>query len=461
MAGDEKKSDVSTDEFDGEFGLSGNAPAGGEEAYTDKGRAEESEAAESVSMDDVDREIQGLQELEGLEDNVALLEAREKKAAEAEADEGGEEGDEEIEAEEEADEEVEGEEEEDEEQGEEEEEEEEGGSEEDDEEREESEAEDDGTPWGDWLDEHLEEVDERQALLMELLSDDRLVIPYRAGKEERLESFDDIVRKAAGYAGEEAVSRRSIEVETQREQLEHRQAELETAADQLEQFQETLTSQIDDPERFHSFLSARASLEYLEDLGNRINDTVQRARQDPQTFQMNRRLAGIEGALQSLMQGGSGNGSGAGPDRGGTPDDRSADASGAAIPDDLGFQPGVGYTEPYHRMAWRDVGNILSGADGTRVSRQDVIDQWSKEGKKRQIHDVARDLIKRERRDSGKRDIALDPPTKGRTPKGKVGGGKKKKSAGESGSEGGSPQSWDDIQSQVEREVAALQDSGG
>lgn len=472
MAGDEASEarDVSQDDFDAEFGLEGNAPNepayGGDDGEEGGGSPPTPRLSESeTDMSDVDQAIKDRQMFEGMDDNVKLMEARqeaEEAAEEAAETEETEDDPEEPESEDE-DEQEEGTEEGTEAEEEEEEAEAEAEEEEAEEEEEGEESEEELSAWGSWLEENVGDTEDRQALFEELLEDDDLVIPYRADGEVHRASPSELVERAAGYAGQGEVTKRAQEVQTRAQELEQRAQEIESTREQLEGFQERLTATVDDPDTFADFLAGRANVEYMEALAENLTETVRTARENPEIFTMRRELGGIKGLLEQMVNGRDGDG--AAPGRPGRAEAGAEDAGGDdPIPDDLNFEPGVGYHAPYHRIAHREVRAILRGAGTDDVSFQDVASQWQKEGRKRPITEVATDLLAQHRSDSRKREIALDPPNKGRKPKGKAGGKGKKKGGGSGGGgDGPSPSSsgsWEGIQKEVEQEVRQLQSEG-
>ena len=205
---------------------------------------------------------------------------------------------------------------------------------------------------------------------------------------------------------------------------------------------ETVTQQIDDPEAFGEFLTTRGSLEYLQALHQKIDQTLADAEANPQGFAMNRRLSGIEQMLQELRGGVAPAGSDDSRQAATDQDAETASTLGPSkIPDDLAFIRGEGYPSQLAILAKREALALLDAATavGVKLDYQTVVDRWVQEGRTRPIKDVAKGLIAGSSRDSHKRSLGKKPPTR-RHPKGRPTGGKKKPS-------GSSPKAvaWDDI----------------
>ena len=457
---------VSVQELESEFGLEGNTPAAESDAVADVASGEmdvadvdveTGESKRTVESQTIERTIEREQAVADLDDNVLIMEKQAELDAEdaavadadteADDDEAGEDvEEEELEVEQEEEEEAEDADEEEE-------------ADADEEEAEESEEGEDAdvelTPMRSWLKENVPE-DEDRAELMNALLEEGVEIAYTAGGQEVKESMATILRKAAGYAGEEEVTRRSQAAKAQLTQAEALQARAQQAEERAQETVQSVTSQIDDPEAFGQFLTSRGSLEYLQQLHTQIDQTLQEAEANPQAFQMNRRLAGIEGALEQLLGGGESAGDTQdGGDAAGRQDtDEGTALDPSRIPQDLGFIKGEGYPSQFAVIAKRETLAILQAATaaGAEVTYDQVVQRWSKEGKQRSIQDVATGLIKGAVRDGQKLSKAKRPPLK-KTPKGRGRSGKKKPS----GSSSSKPVSWDSIPNQVVKELQRAQ----
>ena len=271
---------VSVQELESEFGLEGNTPAAESDAVADVASGEmdvadvdveTGESKRTVESQTIERTIEREQAVADLDDNVLIMEKQAELDAEdaavadadteADDDEAGEDvEEEELEVEQEEEEEAEDADEEEE-------------ADADEEEAEESEEGEDAdvelTPMRSWLKENVPE-DEDRAELMNALLEEGVEIAYTAGGQEVKESMATILRKAAGYAGEEEVTRRSQAAKAQLTQAEALQARAQQAEERAQETVQSVTSQIDDPEAFGQFLTSRGSLEYLQQLHTQI-----------------------------------------------------------------------------------------------------------------------------------------------------------------------------------------------
>lgn len=460
----QQKSKITQSELEQEFGLEGNTPA----AESDAVAAGEDPADVTVDQGGVDtktieRSITREEALAGLDDNLARMEKEaELDAAEAEqdaelealveGDEGEEEDDQEGEedaGEDEGEEAEEGEAEDEEESAE--------AEGEDEEEEGEEESSDDLTPYQEWVRENLGDEKEREALLDALIKEGATV-SYKANGELVTESVEEMMRKAAGYSGEEVVTRRA-------QQLRQREQEIQTKAQEAEQMKEVaegtlkaFTAKVDNPEEFGSWLADRADPEYLQVLHQKISGTLDLFERDPQSFQMNRRLASIEEAIRQGGRSEEGSRDAVRPEK-----DAEPSAGDPGVPDDLGFIQGQGYPSRFTDIALREARSMLQAATAAGVedvpSVRAVVDAWKGEKKARPIAEVTRSLIEGRRRDAPKRALALDPPTK-RKPKGGRKRSGKKKPSGDKRQSGRGPKSWGDIEGTVARQLSDLQQSG-
>lgn len=463
MAGEKKQ--INVQELEAEFGLEGNTSAAESDAVVAaaEGRDPDQDTGQdqrTIDVDTIESTIKREEALRDLDDNLERMD----KEAELDAEEEGDEGDADDVVADDADDGDEDEEEGAEEGGEEsaeagdQEEEAEGEGEEEGEGAEEGEGDEELDPMRAWIREQLPE-DEDRAELFQALMDEGVEIEYTANGQTVRESMQAVLRKAAGYAGEEEVTRRSQAAKRTLAEAEALQKRAEEAEEKAQLTVQTVTKQIDDPEVFGEFLTSRGSLEYLQALHSKLEATLAEAESNPQGFHMNRRLAGIENALQTIMNGG------ASP-AGDTRESREAEGrrdteEGSAldpsqIPDDLGFIRGEGYPSQYAIIAKREVTRALEAATaaGAEVRYEDVVKRWAEEGKTRPILDVAKGLIQGTTRDRQKRKLGERPPNR-RTPKGR---GKSGKKSG-SGSKREKAVAWDDIPGRVVKELQAAQAS--
>jgi hypothetical protein len=145
-------------------------------------------------------------------------------------------------------------------------------------------------------------VTDRQKLLEELMDDDALTIPYRSNGKDVRASVAEIKRAAAGYAGQDAVTKASAdfkkEMEDARGALKIRQDEIVQAFKTPRTFYDLIEKNMEDPVEFlNGFLP----------LAQDLLDTVER---DPVGFKrdraMNRqeqRLVELTAKLESLVGG--------------------------------------------------------------------------------------------------------------------------------------------------------------
>ena len=449
---------VSVAEFEKEFGMEGNTPAAESDAAAAVASGEatlddiERSTTELGGIDTktVERQITDEEALRGLDDNLERME----KEAELEAQHAAEDAEEEADdsaADDDAEEEDaagdEGSDAVEEEASEEGEETEESGEEEGDVAADDGE---DADPWASWVKENLDD-DSAADLVSALMADENVTLPLKAhGKTENV-PLKEIMRRASGYSGEVEVEQRSRAAAARLKQAEEMTAQATQATEHAQSMVEAVTAQIDDAEKFGNFLVNRGELDYLKNLHGILDETLQRAEEDPQSFHMNRRLGGIENALAQLLNGGGGTAEETSEGRTSEADDASQ-PDPRQIPDDLGFIQGQGYRAPYTEVVRRQTQAIIDGATAAgaaSVTYQDVVAAWVKEGKTRQITDVAKGLIAAGKRDGRKKKIAADPPVKKRTP-GRTKTGKQPSSETATGK----PGEWDDIPKKI---VAQLQ----
>jgi len=469
LDGTEVADKVSVGEFEKEFGLEGNTPAAESDAANEVASGEstlddierETTELDGIDTKTVERAITTAEALEGLDDNLERMEKEEElqnahdaedaeeAADDSDADDDGDaEGDVDTDTTEDAggdeaaadDAEA--------------------GSEED--AGEEAAADDAGSDTGDageasvsdmtsWVRENLD--DDQTSDLLQSLTDEGAVVPLKAHGKTSMVPLKEVLARAAGYAGQEEVGRRSQEATTQMTQAKKLTTEAEAATQHAQDMVESITGQIDDPEKFGDYLTGAGSLEYLKSLHAKLDATLQEAEENPAGFAMNRRLGGIENALKTMMDGGS-----AAAEE--TTDGGASDAAAtpqldpANIPDDLGFIQGQGYPAAFTLLAKRDTMTLLKAAravGGPEVTYDDAVAAWVKEGKTRPITDVATGLLQSRKRDVGKKAIATTPPRK-KTPTGRHKTGKKPSGRAQEAST-----EWDDIPKQLERDLVAQQ----
>jgi len=429
----------SVEEVADKYGLEMNPTDQDTSGEEEAASAPEGGTSREPDLSAADRELEERMMFEGLDDNLEILEEREKQATAADEVEAG--GEDEAEAEPPEDAEPEAQAEEADEAAEEPE-----GDEDADEEGEEREEDVGYDSWREWLTNEIDDPSDRQALFDSLLESEDIVLRYTANGEEHEESAQEVLRKAAGYMGQGEVTKRFQEAAQRQQQVEQLREQLVEQAQKIQTVQERLQSTIDDPATFTDTLSSMASLDYLKDLRDNLDMVVREAEENPRLFRVDRRLSGIERGLQAMM-GGIQNGEAASREPPASRNGAETQNTDSGIPEDLGFQPGVGYPGDYAEIAVRDVRNMLAGAD-TDLTFDDVADRWEEEGMTRPVHEVTRDLLKAERGDSRKRNIAADPPTRGRQPRRKPGSGE---ASNESEKQPSSrePETWDDIEKHV------------
>jgi hypothetical protein len=445
---------VGMKELESEFGLEGNVPA---DAPADAGyggdevAAETTEKAPTIKEPDTDAiaaETERLQSLEGLDDNVKIAEqeeanakaAREKAAAEKAAEEseasdeapGDEEEEEEVaddgEAEDEGGEEIAAE-----------------GAEE---------AEETGKevadPWAAWVQENLQDAEQQTGLFEALLKLDPDV-EYQSNGQLVREPLSELKKKAAGYAGQGEVSRQLQEAKQARDTAAAEKAEADALRDQLAGFQKELTETIDDPTNFVPWLAEKADLDYLTQLRDQLDATVQQIEENPQLHASNRnlntRLGRIEDALARLA------GGGAPPESADAGASKETPAPETPTSGDFGFQPGEGYPESTSSTVLSALKQTL---DGTDVELRTVVDRWNAGNRKQTLFAVARGLLRGGAGNAEKAKIALKPPV-GKRPSTEKGQRPRKPEANDSTPAKKTGDAWDAIPGKVAAELEALQ----
>lgn len=145
---------------------------------------------------------------------------------------------------------------------------------------------------------------ERQMLLDALLAGedaDDLNLNYRAGDKDRREPWAAVRRNAAGYFGQEEVTKKAAELKEQVAAFEeHRKKEIER-----------ITTPMRDPARFVDFMESVADkpLDYLKALVEHASARLEEAEQNPAAFhaklvarQSDRRVQGLEAKLDQVME---------------------------------------------------------------------------------------------------------------------------------------------------------------
>ena len=440
--------EVSTEDFDREFELEGNAATATPDAYVGEEDSPNEPSPDDVRMSEPDdaelqretTELEGLREMDS--DNVALyereMELRKEKEAQAEDDEASDEEASELEAEAEGDEDAEEADEEDEEEVEEE------------VELEEEEESEGPSSWQEWLDASLPEAEHRQQLFEALSSDDSIRIRYKSNGEVLEESLSSITEKAAGYGGEKAVQEKIQQANKKEQEIQAQAQQVEAFAQRLQEVQDTLSSSLDDPQQFTGYLSQFADLEYMEQLRDSLDEAVGEARSNPQAYQLRKELNEIKQMLSGAGQGGPAHGNA------GRPPNQPPSTPTEGSREDFGFTPGQGYPSSESVHVSRAVREMVRD---TEVSYDDVVKRWDTEGRKRPIFHVARGLMGSKSRDSRKGQVAEIPPVpkspkRGRPKKGR----KSDRSPSTQSTDLEKPVPWDDIPNRLAAHLDKLKE---
>lgn len=308
-----------------------------------------------------------------------------------------------------------------------------------------------------WLRKSLPDPETRSDLAQAMV-EEGVEISYQAAGKTVREPLSEIIKKAAGYAGEQEVSARSQAAKAALKNAEKMQADAEAAAEQAQAMVDGFKTKIDDVKWMGQFLTSTATPEYMAALRDTLDSAVRDAEDNPGQFIMSRRMGRIESVLQDLSAALSGGQPAARREASGDRDtDEGAATDGPqAVPEDMGFQRGVGYPASTSTIVRSTVQAYLEGASAQEVgvTYDDVVKAWNEEGRTRQLRDVAKGLVGTGRRQRQKRGIDADPPTP-RTP-GKGRGPRGKKPSGDSRSKPGRTPSWDEIEGIVAKEVAAV-----
>jgi hypothetical protein len=297
--------------------------------------------------------------------------------------------------------------------------------------------------WQSWLASQDDEI--RSGLVDALLDTDTVTIPFKANGEQQSLPLKEILRRAAGYEGQAAAEQK---IQTQRSEVQRIQQELQSRESQLKAFQENFIRQVDDPAQFTDWLTKNSDLDYLRSLRDNLDATVNRAEENPDTFNLSRQFSSLEGMVRSLV--GSMQGQQAPPTPGGTPTAPQSQAP-ATLPSDFGFKPGVGYDHP--DAAWASL-SILT--EGSAVTPEQVGEAWAQEGRRRPVFDVARELMGVKKANQKKLDFAAAPPMAKRPTRERVTG--KKVSA--QAKPPAKPVPFDQIEQIVARQIAAANQAG-
>jgi hypothetical protein len=291
----------------------------------------------------------------------------------------------------------------------------------------------------------------RQELLEGLLADDGVKVRYRANDQDLEEPLKEVIRKAQGFQGAERVQQGLQESRRLREEAETARADLDQQREQLQAFQRDLVQQIDDPKRFAAWVSKNSDVEYLRSLRDELDAVVGEAESNPSTFNLSRQVSSLESLVRQLVQPRD-----AGP-RGTPPRTAQGNADGqpaAAIPAGFGFQPGVGYPAPYNGAAWEALSELLQGSS---VTPDQAAQEWAREGKKRPVFDVARELLRSRAANGRKADLAKLPPALRKPARDRATG----KSVAESQQQGRTREvPWDQLEDTLAAAIQRAQQAG-
>lgn len=390
--------DVSSDDFEQEFGLEPNAAP---------------EALSTDAVEGLNQEVDDQMEDDSEDDNIILLERRNKRRErvadptppEGETNDSVEGEAEEVTAEAET------------EEGE-----------------EEAEGEDESA------EEAAPELSDEQAQeYLDYLMDkfgDKLQLKYRANGEERTSTLKEIRDSVApGYMGQDGVHRTFEQVTQLRQEAEQMQTE---ARETIEAAREDLLGYLKEPHRLiDDFVVARGGVDALRALRDQADTTLEQIDSDPATYRLERQVAGLTGLVQQLANGRQSAETAARPE---------AEAQEPEFPENFGFQPGQGYPKAMIPAAFHA---LKAAAKVAGVPPNEVLDAWEQDGRQSDVFSVLDAMVAQRARNAPKVERAKQPPIKA-MPKGRVAAGGKTKTAQQA------PR-WSDIEGNLAR---ALQQAG-
>lgn len=294
------------------------------------------------------------------------------------------------------------------------------------------------------------EPERAQALLDALIEKhgDALQLSYRANGEDVSATLRDLRDRAAGYAGQAEVDRMKHAVQQEQQKVESLWGELEQAYQGIQQQRQVLQGYVQqDPKGFvNDVLMQHSTPEYMRQLRDQLEVTIENIERDPYAFEQGRKLNKIEQTLQQLIGGGQA--------RQGNPQsaDQPVQQQDAGVPDDFGFIPGQGYPRAYTQVAFRA---LSTAADAVGVDVDDVLDAWEAEGKKEPAEAVLRRMVRQRFAETDK--VQAATKRRGRKRAKAKKGGVRVPQPNQSARKG---QRWDEIESDLAADIRKLQESG-